>query len=300
VHSSRGFFVVGPNPYVVDIEHVVSFVGMNSDRLESPLVKRLIIRFLRNEKCKAVLPHSCAALRSLGLITGDASIVRKAHVIYPAVSGARMKDARSEQDRPTLLFIGEYFWKGGREVLQACKILSARLDFRLVYISLRVHPPADIIEGARKSIDIEYIEGPIPRARLFNSVYPIADVLVMPTYLDTFGYAFLEAMSFGLPCIGTRHFAVPEIIEDEVSGLLVRSPISYFDERGGCHPDITPELAKMPDTVAELVTSMERLLGSRSLRDRMGHAGFKEVANGRFSVRKRNELLREVYEASMS
>ena len=55
-----------------------------------------------------------------------------------------------------------------------------------------------------------------------------ADVLVFPTYFrnEAFPVSVLEAMQFALPVITTEEGAIPEIVEDGVSGFLVpaRSP----------------------------------------------------------------------------
>lgn len=51
--------------------------------------------------------------------------------------------------------------------------------------------------------------------------YDRADVFVLPTLYEPFGIAYCEAMARGLPCVGTRVCAVPEIIAEGVSGELV-------------------------------------------------------------------------------
>ena len=43
----------------------------------------------------------------------------------------------------------------------------------------------------------------------------------MPTMQEPFGLAFLDAMACGLPCVGTRIEAVPEIVREGETGLLV-------------------------------------------------------------------------------
>ena len=48
-----------------------------------------------------------------------------------------------------------------------------------------------------------------------------ADIFVMPTRNEAFGLVFQEAAAAGLPAIGTRHNAVPEIILEGETGLLV-------------------------------------------------------------------------------
>jgi glycosyltransferase involved in cell wall biosynthesis len=53
-------------------------------------------------------------------------------------------------------------------------------------------------------------------------VYHRADVLVIPSVCEEpFGLPVAEGMACGLPCVGTNSGGIPELIEHEVSGLLV-------------------------------------------------------------------------------
>jgi glycosyltransferase involved in cell wall biosynthesis len=51
-------------------------------------------------------------------------------------------------------------------------------------------------------------------------VLPLADILLMPSELESFGLAALEAMACKVPSIATRVGGVPELIDDGVTGLL--------------------------------------------------------------------------------
>lgn len=53
-----------------------------------------------------------------------------------------------------------------------------------------------------------------------NELLPIADLLLMPSQLESFGLAALEAMACKVPSIATRVGGVPELVEDGVTGLL--------------------------------------------------------------------------------
>lgn len=49
------------------------------------------------------------------------------------------------------------------------------------------------------------------------------DLFVMPSRFEGFGIAFVEALVRGLPCIGRRACAMPEIIDEQSGGRLVDS-----------------------------------------------------------------------------
>ena len=54
-----------------------------------------------------------------------------------------------------------------------------------------------------------------------DAVYSAADVFVLPSTGEGFGIVFLEAWSFGLPCISSNRDAASEVIRDGVDGYCV-------------------------------------------------------------------------------
>ena len=55
-----------------------------------------------------------------------------------------------------------------------------------------------------------------------NELLPLADILLMPSELESFGLAALEAMACKVPAIATRVGGVPELIDDGKTGLLYK------------------------------------------------------------------------------
>jgi N-acetyl-alpha-D-glucosaminyl L-malate synthase BshA len=53
-----------------------------------------------------------------------------------------------------------------------------------------------------------------------NEILPLADIMLMPSELESFGLAALEAMACKVPAIATRVGGVPELIDDGETGLL--------------------------------------------------------------------------------
>ena len=91
------------------------------------------------------------------------------------------------------------------------------------------------------------------RAQLAE-LYTSATVFVLPSMFDAWGHVFIEAMGYGLPCIGTAICAMPEIIDDGVTGRLVA--------RGEPEP---------------LASAMIELLSDPEKSERMGRAAHARV-----------------------
>lgn len=120
---------------------------------------------------------------------------------------------------PSVLFVGRHFErKGGDLLLRAFERVRRRVPrAELVIVGppdLRVDQP-----GVRSIgfLDKDTAEGSAALQRLFTD----ARVFCLPTRFEPFGIAYLEAMAFGLPCVGTAVWAVPEIIADGETGFVV-------------------------------------------------------------------------------
>jgi glycosyltransferase involved in cell wall biosynthesis len=116
-----------------------------------------------------------------------------------------------------LLFVGKDFYtKGGDLVVRALPRIREELGQE---VSLTVVGPTTWPMPHPPGPGVHFL-GRLPSARVAE-LWAEHDAFVMPSRLEGFGIAFVEALSAGLPCVGHRAFAMPEIIEDGVSGRLV-------------------------------------------------------------------------------
>ena len=104
------------------------------------------------------------------------------------------------------------------------------------------------------------LTGPLPLGDVYRAMR-VADVFVLLSeigvngYRDGFPTVILEAMAMGLPVVATWISGIPEMVEDQVTGLLV--------------PERDPSAAG---------AAIQRLLQDPGLRTRMGSAGKERVS----------------------
>lgn len=158
----------------------------------------------------------------------------------------------AEDAPPTVLFVGRQFHrKGGDLLLEAFRTVRSQIpDARLKIVGppdLSVDEPGvDVLGFLRK-------DTPDGWQRLVDA-YAQSHVFALPTRFEPFGIAFLEAMCFGLPCVGPDVWAVPEMVVHGETGF------------------ITP-----PEDPAALAERIVQLLQDRDLADRMGRKGRARV-----------------------
>ncbi|MFY4858282.1 glycosyltransferase family 4 protein [Aliarcobacter butzleri] len=83
----------------------------------------------------------------------------------------------------------------------------------------------DDLKELVSSLNIKHnvlFKGNLEKDELGN-YYNIADVCALTSHYDNFPNVLIEAMSFGVPCIGTNVGGIPSIIEDGVNGYIVNS-----------------------------------------------------------------------------
>jgi len=164
--------------------------------------------------------------------------------------------ARPRAGRPTILSVARmYPRKRLEDLLHAAAILRARIPDAQIRIvgegpeSARLH----LLHQKLGLGDTVVLLGEVSRSRLAVE-YTIAHCFCLPTVQEGFGLVFAEAMAAGLPVVACRAAAVPEIVEDGRTGILV----------GQRNP-------------AELAHALETLLVNGNLRTEFGLAATRRI-----------------------
>jgi len=157
--------------------------------------------------------------------------------------------APRRDDGQTIVFAGfDFARKGGLVLLEAFRMLRGRLP-RARLVVAGAPAPERVPER------VAFL-GPVEVAEL-PALFAQSTIFAMPTLQEPFGLAFLDAMACGLPCVGTRIEAVPEIVRDGETGILVP-----------------------PGDPVALAGALERLLGDPPRTRAMGARGRARVFSG--------------------
>jgi glycosyltransferase involved in cell wall biosynthesis len=138
---------------------------------------------------------------------------------------------RTNPDTLKVLYVGNVISQKGVD-----KIIKSMSGPEMVDIQLTITGRTDIEPGYARRInrlikkyhmlDRVHLTGPM-NTDLLKHAYQSHDVLVLPSVNEAYGIVYLEAMSFGLPVIGTTAGGAKEIIKHGENGLLI-PPGDYF------------------------------------------------------------------------
>lgn len=178
-----------------------------------------------------------------------------------------------DPERPAVVFVGRITrQKGLPYLLRAAEQLPA--DVQLIMCAGAPDTPeiakevSDAFAGlAQRRDGVVWIEEMLPRHELI-AVLAASTVFVCPSIYEPLGIVNLEAMSVGLPVVGSATGGIPEVVDDGVTGYLV--PIEQVQDGTGTPLD--------PDKfVGDLADTLNRVLADPERAAEMGRAARKRV-----------------------
>jgi glycosyltransferase involved in cell wall biosynthesis len=211
--------------FIVDLDNPWSLVGYNLSAM--PFYKSFLRRALLAKRCLEIRCMSEACRLSLAKLFGD-EVYHKAKVHYPYMQQAVSDIELNSDPVCRFLFIATQFEiKGGKALLQAFKRLHDKhSDCRLDVIT---HLPDEFKPLVSACDGIVVYEANFSRQEIHRRFMRHADVLVLPTFVDSFGMVALEALAHGLALITTDLYALGEMVEEGVNGNLICPPVSIWN-----------------------------------------------------------------------
>lgn len=193
-------------------------------------------------------------------------------VIYDGVDTEVFQPQKAVREPGRLLYVGnsDDRNKGARYLLEAFALLKHR-DLRLTIVD---RTNAFLVATLGRELEIEdriTITGRVSREELVR-LYNEAELFVSPSLYEGFGLPAAEAMACGTPLVATTAGAFPEVVEQDVSGLLVP-----------------------PGDAGALAGGIQRVLDDAELRQRLGREGRRRIVE-RFSWRETALQTQALYE----
>lgn len=211
--------------------------------IPTPIVK------MKNQRAKRFY-QDCAGVFTMSewlrndLIENTGLPAEKVHHVGGGCSIDVTRIDSSKKQGKRFLFVGkDWNRKNGTLVVEAFQKLSAQYpDFSP---ELYIAGPTDKPECIPETDNIIFL-GRLTHEELIQ-YYNLCDYFVMPSIFEAYGLVFVEALCFGLPCIGNDICAMPEFIQEGQNGLLI-------------YQNSADELAKAMKQMLEEGPSMARYL----------------------------------------
>ncbi len=184
------------------------------------------------------------------------------HVLSPGLDREKYNilSSSNRSDSKKILCVGNYVPRKG--IIYAIEAFSQieRQNFTLHLVGNRKNNSSyynqlkNAVEKLKLTECVVFHDG--SDQENIKQLYASADIFVLPSFKETFGIVFLEAMHYGLPIITTNVSAMPELIEEGKNGFLV----------------------PLADSQA-LAEAISTLIENPDLCKQMGEAGRKKVAD---------------------
>lgn len=268
-------------PWVCDIEFVGQFWVAALMGSNGYFGKSKVQKILSSEYCKKIMAWT--EWSKDGIINEFPEISDKVEIVYPGIPEQKIKKSFSKNI--SLLFVGRDFnTKGGQIAVEIFDKLTKKYPH--VFADVVSDTPSKILQKYKGNKKINFYKL-MSHEKLFREIYPKADIFVYPTFSDTFGFAILEAQSFGLPVVATKTqdtHTIREIIVNGKTGFIINALGANY---------IT-QIAS-PDIIQQMTKKIEMLIKNKKMLQEMSKNCIKEIRSGKFSTKRRDEKLKRIY-----
>ncbi len=215
--------LIATGKFIVDLDNPYSLVAYNPSAMT--LWRHALGYILRSKRCVQIRCISEACRAAVGELFGKA-VLDKAIVVYPRMTQQVTNVDQLEPGGPRFLFVGTQFLiKGGPELLEAFRIVKSKIP--CAQLHLVTHLP-DEYAALTQQEGVQIHRANLSRSEIWSKFMRNADVLVHPSYMESFGMVVLEAISHGLAVVANDVYAHREMVLDGENGFLLEPPVHYW------------------------------------------------------------------------
>jgi len=267
--------------WVADIEYVKQLWVSNKPYEDMSENKKIVEKILKRTNCKKILAWTEWVKKDI--LKFFPEIENKIEIVGFAMPSPEFLKEKTSKIK--LLFSSRrFYFKGGLYALEVIDNLTKK--YKNVEGIIISDTPNEILEKYKSNKKIKFYDL-ITQKKLFEEIYPKSDIFIYPSYTDTFGFGFIEAMAFGLPLVGIEGHCNKELITEGKTGFIIPKEQEL---------DLKNIGKKEKKIIDKLQEKTELLIKNKELRNLMSKNGISEVKTGRFSIKNRNEKLKKIYE----
>ena len=245
-------------PHVTTFHTLAKVKEMAQAKSQEPILRSDAERYISDTSDALVVSHNHEheALVQLYGASSDKIYIVPCGVdtnLFHPMSQKHSQQVLGLTGRPVVLFVGRADpVKGADLLLHAIASIGEdqEADILMVGGDPKKDPEAQRLQKLSESLGLSdkvRFEGIIPQEKL-PLYYNAAEMLVMPSYSESFGLVALEAMACGTPVIAARVGGLSSLIKDGGSGYLVSwhcpEPYATRIEVLLSHPQFTKTLGK--------------------------------------------------------
>lgn len=295
VYGLNGQYYFGEKPWIVDFEDPMVFAGHNSSALK---YRSLMKKSFLKDNCKAIVAYSETDKKAFLEMFGK-NLEKKVHVSHNVINQPENIE-KIQHEGFNVLFTGssnlgdDFYFRGGRETLRAFKKFNEKHPNSQLIIRSKIPEEERFLV---QDDNIKVIEETIPRGK-FQKLFRKSDIYLHPSYKGC-ALSIPEAMSYGLPIVGSDIVENDEYIEDGENGLKAEAKHVEFIHSG------VPTYyggGKLPsleeDYIDRIAEKIEILYQNPDLRYSIRKNNIQK-AEDQFSIKNKNRKLREIFENAL-
>lgn len=311
VYGSFNRFLSADKPYFVYLENPTALYHYCLNRIKYKKGREKFAECLNDKNLRHIICMSNACANTFEKINMPIPEHVKLTTIYPLVPTNKLVNEnqihqKCQNETLECLFCVQgirFASKGGIEAMRAVnKLYCDGVKIHLTVITKISDVEKNILEEIKSYPFITLYDFTFEYSEL-EKIYANSNVLIQATSDESFGLTFLEAMKGGCALIGSKMYAIPEMINDGVNGYLVEPHYWFFDENNIPNPKVwnhrkrTIYSGKVSQALVECIAEKLYMLNDRERLEEFCINSYKMSMNEEFSeagiIKKWDDIFRD-------
>lgn len=277
-------------PWVSDIEMIASLAISGMSRKKG---QRKVKKILMRENCKKILPWTDSTKKELLKLYPE--LEKKVETVYPAIPLGKKLNLKDGKIR--ILYATRYFWlKGGLIALEVLSKLKKKYGEK-VEITFISDIESPILQKRYPLVQMKNLV----KKEEMEKLYSTSDIYFYPSFVDTFGFGILEALSYGLPIVSVdtaNTLSRKELIDEGLTGFITSVNNNLFSKIMKSKENLLLD-SEVRFLINQIFSNCCKFIDDEKLREKMSNNCIKVIKEGKFSIKERNKQLKRIYEEAL-